>query len=142
MAVAAGLSSFVGYSIINFVPSFIVRSFEMQIASLGLWLGLIYGFAGGLGFFMGGYIADHIGRDGHRKALSFVALAMLVTLVFFVAVFLTTSPVWCLFLYILPAATANVYLAPVLSQTQSLVSLRMRSVASSLVLLIINLVAG
>jgi len=140
MAVAAGLSSFVGYSIINFVPSFIVRSFEMQIASLGLWLGLIYGFAGGLGFFMGGYIADHIGRDGHRKALSFVALAMLVTLVFFVAVFLTTSPVWCLFLYILPAATANVYLAPVLSQTQSLVSLRMRSVASSLVLLIINII--
>jgi len=140
MAVAAGLSSFVGYSIINFVPSFIVRSFEMEIASLGLWLGLIYGFAGGFGFFMGGYIADHIGRDGHRKALSFVAIAMLVTLVFFVAVFLTTSPVWCLLLYILPAATANVYLAPVLSQTQSLVSLRMRSVASSLVLLIINII--
>ena len=140
MAVAAGLSSFVGYSVINFVPSFIVRSFAMEIASLGLWLGLIYGFAGGFGFFMGGYIADHIGRDGHRKALSFVAVAMLVTLVFFVAVFLTTSPVWCLLLYILPAATANVYLAPVLSQTQSLVSLRMRSVASSLVLLIINII--
>jgi len=140
MAVAAGLSSFVGYSVINFVPSFIVRSFEMQIASLGLWLGLIYGFAGGFGFFMGGYIADHFGRDAHRKALSFVAIAMLITLVFFVAVFLTTSPVWCLLLYILPAATANVYLAPVLSQTQSLVSLRMRSVASSLVLLIINII--
>jgi len=140
MAVAAGLTSFVGYSVINFVPSFIVRSFAMEIASLGLWLGLIYGFAGGFGFFMGGYIADHVGRDGHRKALSFVAVAMLITLVFFVAVFLTTSPVWCLLLYILPAATANVYLAPVLSQTQSLVSLRMRSVASSLVLLIINII--
>ena len=140
MAVAAGLSSFVGYSVGNFLPSFIVRSFDMQIASLGLWLGLIYGFAGGFGFFMGGFIADRIGRDGHRKALSFVAVAMLVTLVFYVAVFLTSSPVWCLLLYILPAATANVYLAPVLSQTQSLVSLRMRSVASSLVLLIINII--
>jgi len=140
MAVAAGLSSFVGYSVINFLPSFIVRSFEMEIASLGLWLGLIYGFAGGFGFFMGGYIADHIGRDGHRKALSFIAICMLITLVFYVAVFLTSSPVWCLLLYILPAATANVYLAPVLSQTQSLVSLRMRSVASSLVLLVINII--
>jgi predicted MFS family arabinose efflux permease len=140
MAIAAGLSSFVGYSVINFLPSFVVRSFEMEIASLGLWLGLIYGFAGGFGFFMGGYIADHIGRDGHRKALSFIAICMLITLVFYVAVFLTSSPVWCLLLYILPAATANVYLAPVLSQTQSLVSLRMRSVASSLVLLVINII--
>jgi predicted MFS family arabinose efflux permease len=122
------------------MPSFIVRSFTMEIASLGLWLGLVYGFAGGFGFFMGGYIADRIGRDGHRKALSFIAMAMLVTLAFYVAVFLTTSPVWCLLLYILPAATANVYLAPVLSQTQSLVSLRMRSVTSSLVLLIINVI--
>ena len=140
MAVAAGLSSFVGYAVINFMPSFFVRSFTMEITSLGLWLGLIYGFAGGFGFFMGGYIADHIGRDGHRKALSFVAIAMLVTLAFYVAVFLTSSPVWCLLLYIVPAMTANLYLAPVLSQTQSLVSLRMRSVASSLILLIINIV--
>ena len=139
MAVAAGLSSFVGYAVINFMPSFFMRSFTMELASLGLWLGLIYGFAGGFGFFMGGYIADHIGRGGHRKALSFVAVAVLVTLVFYVAVFLTLSPVWCLLLYIVPAITANVYLAPVLSQTQSLVSLRMRSVASSLMLLIINI---
>ena len=35
MAVAAGLSSFTGYSVINFFPSFLVRSYEMQIVSLG-----------------------------------------------------------------------------------------------------------
>ncbi len=140
MAVAAGLNSFVGYSIVNFMPSFIVRSFEMQVASLGLWLGLIYGIAGGFGFFMGGYMADHIGREGHRKALRFVGLAIFVTVFFHIAVFLATSPVWCLLLFILPAVTSNFYLAPVLSQTQSLVSLRMRSVASAIVLLIINVI--
>jgi predicted MFS family arabinose efflux permease len=140
MAVAAGLSAFVGYSIINFMPSFIVRSFEMQVASLGLWLGLIYGIAGGFGFFMGGYIADHIGRSGHGRALHFIGMAVLVTVFFHAAVFLAASPFWCLLLFILPAATSNFYLAPVLSQTQSLVSLRMRSVASAIVLLIINVI--
>ena len=40
----------------------------------------------------------------------------------------------------MPAVTANFYLAPVLSQTQSLVSLRMRAVASALFLLITNVV--
>ncbi|MDH3806818.1 MAG: MFS transporter, partial [Gammaproteobacteria bacterium] len=38
MAVAAGLSAFVGYSIVNFTPSFMVRSFAVDIATLGLWL--------------------------------------------------------------------------------------------------------
>ena len=140
MAVAAGLSSFVGYSIVNFLPSFVVRSFGMDIAALGFWLGLIYGIAGGCGFFMGGYIADHIGRSGHRRALSFIALAVFVTVFFNAAVFLSSSALWCLVLLVIPTVTSNFYLAPVLSQTQSLVSLRMRAVASALVLLIINII--
>ena len=140
MAIAAGLSAFVGYSIINFMPSFVVRSFGMELAALGFWLGIIYGVAGGFGFFMGGYLADHIGRSGHRRAMSFIALAMFVTVFFNVAVFLSSSVLWCLALFVIPSVTSNVYLAPVLSQTQSLVSLRMRAVASSLLLLVINII--
>ena len=140
MAVAAGLTSFVGYAIVNFMPSFIVRSFEIQVASLGFWLGIIYGIAGGIGFFMGGYLADHIGRTGHGRALRFIATAMLVTVAFNGAVFLSTSVTMCLALLVLPSITSNVYLAPVLSQTQSLVSLRMRSMASAIVLLVINVI--
>jgi len=140
MAFAAGLSAFVGYAIINFIPSFIVRSFGMELATLGFWLGLIYGIAGGFGFFMGGYIADHVGRSGHRRALNFIALAVSISVFLNVTVFLSSSAVWCLILLVIPTVTANFYLAPVLSQTQSLVSLRMRAVASSLVLLIINVI--
>ena len=140
MAGAAGLSSFVGYSIINFMPSFVMRSFGMEIAALGFWLGIIYGVAGGFGFFMGGFIADHIGRSGHRRAMFFIALAVIVTVFFNAAVFLSSSVVWCLVLFVIPSVTSHVYLAPVLSQTQSLVSLRMRAVASSVLLLIINVI--
>jgi MFS family permease len=140
MAVAAGLSSFVGYAVVNFMPSFVVRSFGMELAVLGFWLGMIYGIAGGFGFFMGGYIADHVGRSGHRRALSFIALTVFVTAFFYAAVFLSSSVLWCLALFVIPSVTSNVYLAPVLSQTQSLVSLRMRAVASSVVLLIINII--
>jgi MFS family permease len=34
MAVAAGLSAFVGYSVVNFMPSFMVRSFGIDVAAL------------------------------------------------------------------------------------------------------------
>jgi predicted MFS family arabinose efflux permease len=140
MAAAAAMSSFGGYAVVNFMPSFMVRSFDIQVAELGVWLGLIYGIAGGSGFYIGGHLADRIGRDGHRKALRFIGYAAVVTAVFNVAVYTSTSAVWCLVLFVLPAVTANFYLAPVLSQTQSLVSLRMRAVASALFLLITNVV--
>ena len=140
MAIAAGLSSLVGYSVISFMPSFMGRSFGMGIAELGLWLGLILGIAGGAGFFFGGYLADHLGRESHRKALNFIAITVLGSAVLLATMFLAETPTMALLLFILPAATMNVYLAPVLSQAQSLVALRMRATTSALVLLVINVI--
>lgn len=141
MAVGAGLSSWVGYSLIFQMVNFLVRSFDVGTASIGVWLGLIYGIAGGLGFYLGGFFADRIGRQSQRQALAFLSLATMVAAAFNVAVFLSSSLFMCLSLLIIPSVIANFYLAPVLAQTQSLVSLRMRAVASSLVLLIINVIA-
>lgn len=140
MAVAAGLSAFTGYAVISFFPSFLVRSFDMEIVAIGKWLGWILGIAGGIGFFGGGVLADHIGRSKRRDALWLIAAMMLVTGAFDVAVFLAPSAAWTLMIFIVPAATSNIYLAPVLAQTQSLVGLRMRGVASALMLLILNMI--
>jgi MFS family permease len=138
LALGAGASSFVGYAIIFDLPSFINRSFVVGTAAIGFWLGIIYGVAGGLGFFLGGYLADRMGARGHRRALALIAAATAASTIFYAAVFLSSQLAWCLGLLVLPTVFANFYLAPVLSQTQSLVSLRMRAVASSLMLLIIN----
>ena len=138
MGVAAGLSSFVGYAVINFIPSFISRSYGMGLANLGLWLGIIFGIAGGLGFFFGGFLADRFAAKGRRQSFYFLALATFLAALFNVAVFLAPSVVWCLALLAVPTIVSNFYLAPVLAQAQSLVALRMRAVASAIVLLLIN----
>ncbi len=140
MGIAAGLSSFVGYSVVNFMPSFLSRSFALGLADIGFILGVVVGVFGGLGFFFGGFIADRIGRTGQRRAFRFLAVAMVLSAVLNAGVFLSTSVVWCIGLFLLPTIVSNFYLAPVLSQTQGLVSLRMRSVASALVLLVINII--
>jgi predicted MFS family arabinose efflux permease len=140
MTVAAGLSSYVGYSVISFLPSFLVRSYGMPVDEVGIYLGLIIGIVGGSGFFLGGYIADHLGQSNHRRALSFIGVTVLLTAVPYAAMFLSDSWQIALLLFLVPAATANVYLAPVLSQAQGLVSLRMRAMASALALLIINVI--
>jgi predicted MFS family arabinose efflux permease len=140
MAIAAGLSSFVGYSVIGFLPSFMVRSFDIQIAELGRWLGLILGISGGAGFFFGGYIADHLGQGSHKKAFTFIAITLLLSTGLLAMTFLAASSAMALLLFVVPAATMNVYLAPVLSQAQGLVGLSMRATTSALMLLIINVI--
>ena len=140
MAIGAGLSSFAGYAVISFFPSFIIRSYEMQIVLLGTWLGLILGIAGGLGFFSGGFFADYFGRSRQRNAMWFIAATQLASAAVSIGVYLAPSAHMALLLFILPAIISNFYLAPVLAQTQSLVPLRMRGVASAIVLLIINLI--
>lgn len=138
MAVGAGLSSFVGYSVVSFLPSFIHRSFAVDVATLGVWLGLIYGLAGGFGFYMGGFFCDRLGRRGHRRSLAFIAFAISATTLFYAAMFLAPSARACLILSVVPIATSSFYLAPVLALTQGLVSLRMRAVAASIFILVIN----
>ena len=140
MAVGAGLSSFAGYAAISWFPSFIVRSFEMKIVSLGVWLGLILGIAGGLGFFAGGYLADFFGRIRQRNAMWFIATTQFAAAIASFGVYLAWSAQMALLVFIVPVIISNFYLAPVLAQTQSLVPLRMRGVASAIVLLIINLI--
>ena len=112
----------------------------MHIVSLGIWLGLILGIAGGVGFFGGGYLADYFGRIRQRNSLRFIALTQLIAAAALVSVYLSPTAYVALLLFILPAAISNFYLAPVLAQTQSLVPLRMRGVASAIMLLIINVI--
>ena len=112
----------------------------MGMAELGVWLGLIIGIAGGAGFLGGGIIADRLGCEASRKSFNFLALSSLAALLCYVIVFVTQSVGWALAMLVLPSAIANFYLAPVLAQAQSLVSLRMRAVASAVVLLLINVI--
>ena len=65
---------------------------------------------------------------------------MLLTALPYAAMFLSGSWPAALALFLIPALTANVYLAPVLSLAQGLVSLRMRAMASAVALLIINVI--
>lgn len=138
MALGAGLASLAGYAVIIFFPSFMDRSFGMPMAQLGVWLGLILGIAGGSGFFAGGYFADKVGQQGPARSLQFIAISILISAMMLALTLLASSTTATLLLFIIPAATSNFYLAPVLAQTQGLVSLRMRALASAVMLFVIN----
>jgi predicted MFS family arabinose efflux permease len=140
LALGSALAAFNGYAVISFFPTFLYRTHGMDLAAIGVWLGLILGIAGGLGFAGGGYVADRLGRYGARYSLRGVAVATMIGWLFHFFVYLATDEYWSLGFFIIPAVFANFYLATTFAQVQGLVGLRMRAVASALLLFILNII--
>ena len=140
IAVGSGLASFGGYASISFFPSFLVRSHGMSIGEIGIYLGLLYGIGGGLGFAGGGYVADKLGRHDKKWSLWGVAIATMIAWILIFPVYLLDNVYWALALFFLPIVFSNFYLATTFAQVQSMVGLRMRAVGSALVLLILNII--
>jgi predicted MFS family arabinose efflux permease len=138
MAIGAGLASFNAYAVLSFFPSFLERSHQMDLQQIGVYLGLVIGVSTGIGFVGGGYIADKVGERSQRLSLWTMSAAMLLGWVFVFPLYLLTDPVMVIAIFFLPSLLNNMYLATTFAQTQSLVSVRMRSVASSLLLFVIN----
>jgi len=140
LAFGGALTAFVGYGVINWVPSFLIRSHGMQTGEIGTWLGLILGIPGGIGIALGGYLADRFGARDTRWYLWIVSVALLAGIPFAVATYLVPSAyaaLWCL---VLPVMFGNFYQATTFSQTQGLVGLRMRAVAAAILLFILNII--
>lgn len=131
---------FFGAGILQWQPSFFVRSYGLQPAELGTWLAAVYGTGGLIGTYAGGFLASRYAADDERLqfrviALLFVSFGSIYALTYlvsnayeaFVLTGLATSGV----------AAAN---GPLFGAIQSLVPERMRAVAIAIVFLFANLI--
>ena len=140
LSIAAALHAFVGYGIGQWVPSFFIRIHGMSTGELSTYLALIAGLAGGLGTFLGGYLSDRYGQQDKRWYMWIPALGMVIPLPLLAAAFVVDSPYTALLFYVLPSVMGAFYLGPTFAMTQGLVDVRMRAVAASILLFILNLI--
>ena len=140
MAFGGGISAFVGYGLISWAAAFLARSHGMSSGEIGTWLGLIFGIPGGIGIVLGGRLADRFGERDARWYLWVVAVALLIAVPAGVGVFLSDSATFALLFLIIPVMLGNFYQATTFAQTQTLVGIRMRSVAAAILLFVINIV--
>ncbi|MDH5345203.1 MAG: MFS transporter [Gammaproteobacteria bacterium] len=138
MSLGAGLASFTAYAVLSFFPSFLERSHGMDLQQIGALVGIIIGVSTGIGFVGGGWIADHVGATSRRYSLWIMSAAMMLGWVFVFPLYLLTDPFVVLAVFFVPSLLNNLYLGTTFAQTQGLVGLRMRSVASALLLFVIN----
>ncbi|MCE7998299.1 MAG: MFS transporter [Rhodobiaceae bacterium] len=140
LAFAAALTAFVGYGVVTWVPTFLIRSFGLGTGEIGTWFGLILGIPGGLGIALGGYFADKFGAKDTRWYLWTTAVALVISIPFSVYAYLAVTATIAFIAMIIPIFLGNFYQATTFSQTQGLVELKMRSVAAGILLFIINII--
>ncbi len=138
---AAGLHAFVGYGAGTWNAPFLIRTHEMPITEVGSWLAIISGI-GAIGTFGGGYLGDKISdmTDDRRWYLWVSGISTLVMVPFQFIAYLYDG-LWA----VIPSLAVvsilgGMYLGPSFAMTQGLVTLRMRAVASAILLFMLNII--
>jgi len=139
-AMGSALYAFVGYSFVNWAPSFLKRSHGMESGEVGTWLALIIGIGGGVGVYAGGWLSDRWAETDVRGRSLLPALAMVASLPCWAAVYSTQSTGWALAMMVPPAAFGLMYQAPALAITQGLSMPAMRATAGAVLLFVLNIV--
>ena len=140
LAIGSALAGFIGYGFTLWMPSFLVRSHGLSQVEVGLILALMTGLIGAMGTFTAGRLADVLARRDVRWRTWVVAAGKAGYVPFLAGVFMVDDLKLALILYIIPAFFGGFYLAPTFALIQSLVSLRMRALASSITLFVLNII--
>lgn len=140
LTIGAALAGFIGYGFVLWMPTFLIRSHGLSPTEVGLALALLTGIVGGIGTFTAGRMADALAARDIRWRAWIVAGAKAGYVPFLAAAFLVDDLWLALLLYTVPAFFGGFYLAPTFALIQGLVSLRMRALASSIVLFVLNII--
>ena len=140
LAFATGLTAFSGYAFATWGPTFLRRVHEMGGAEAGRSLGLAIGLSGAIGSVLAGVIADRLSRRDVRWYLWVPAVAAIGPLPFMLFFYFHGDPNLGLMVLFPGLMLGAMWQGPVFSIVQSMAPLRMRSVASAILLFIINMI--
>jgi len=138
VVLGASMSAFTTYSVMAFVPAFLARSHGMRGSEIGLVLAIILGFGGLVGTALPGYLADRLSAHDVRWNVYVPAIASGISLPFWPLFFLAHSKALAIGAAVIPLSLTTAWLGPCYAMAQSLVPVRMRATASSIVLFVCN----
>lgn len=140
LAIAAGLYAMPNYGSIAWMPTFVVRVFGGSYAEVGLVLGLVLGLVGAAGTYVAGVLCDRLLARDARWLVWVPAIASAASVPFFAVAVLAPTFSWALPFYAASAFLGAMFAAPTYALVQALAPLRMRAMASAVLLFILNLI--
>lgn len=140
MSIGAAASSMMGYGLFFWLPSYFVRSYGFSLLDASMFYGAILLVGGMSGTWLGGYLADRLGRTNRRAYVLVPAFAFVLTIPFYVLAFISSTPTVTFVALLVPTALGLAWLGPVISAMQHIVKPQMRATASATFLFINNLI--
>jgi MFS family permease len=135
------LVTFFWVGIAVWTPAFFIRSHNVSVTEIGIWIGLSAGVCGFLFTYLGGYFATRYAPG--REALQMKSIAVLLIIsggISSVCWLADDKTVALIFMFIAFGAILPMIPAPLYSAVQNLVEERMRAVAMAIVLMFANLI--
>ncbi len=141
----ATMVSFLGYGHSYFLPAYLARTHEMGLQERGVAFAFMVLFAGVIGTWAGGKIADSYAKRDARAYVTLPAIAFALGAPFFLwAIYLPAGPnsgYVALAILAIPTALNSVWYGPVYAAIQGLVKPHTRATAVAVMFFILNLIA-
>lgn len=131
---------FAGYGILQWQPTFFVRTYGLQTGELGTWFAVSYGLGGMVGTYLGGEWASRHAAHNESLQLKTIAVAIAGSGILSIFIYLSPKPYLAFALMGVSSAVLNTVNGPLFATVQTLVPSQMRATAIGLIYLFANLI--
>ena len=140
LCITAAADAFVGYGLLLWLPSYLIRLFDQTGSQIGLKLGLMVGIGGTIGILTAGILSDRLGRRDKRFYCWMPVVASCIALAGNIAAYSAATLSSTFLLLVIPLLVLPASGAPIFAAIQSIVPAQMRATAAAVMLLVLNLV--
>ena len=134
------LAALGAYGTMTWFPAFLMRSYGIGSGEAASWLGPL-GLLGGVsGTLAGGFLTDRLSRRDPRWYTWVPAIGLVIGIPAFAWICLTAEFAVVIGLLVLPNFFGSIHTGPSFAMVQSLAPIRVRAMASAIILLVINLI--
>jgi MFS family permease len=125
------LANFVLFGILQWMPTFVIRKFELELAQVGIFFGAAIGLGQALGAILGGYVADNLARRDLRWLIRIPFVVSFFYLpVYELAIFAGDAASTLALIFIISVIGATSF-GPVLAIMQSVTPPQLRATAAA-----------
>jgi MFS family permease len=135
------MSAFGGYSLVYFVPKFLIVSHHMTPVQVGIALSLLTGVFGAIGTLTSGRLADRFGKRDVNWYMYVPIVSTFISVPFAPFFFLVSSTPVALTFAVVPSLMGATYLGSSYAMAQGMVPLRMRAQTVGILLFVLNMIA-
>ncbi|PKB13424.1 sugar phosphate permease [Novosphingobium kunmingense] len=140
LGIASGLSSFLSYGMLNWIPAYLMRVEAMPISALATWFAPAAGITMGIGMVTGGWLVNRFIRRSAAAYALIPGLATAVLIPMFGAALLVEGWALSLTLMLVPMVCCTMFTPASLALAQELGHAGARATVTAILLLMYNIV--